>query len=77
MIRGIVVGVLTVAAVAALAIFVVYPFVFTTISGLFDNPDVGTIAGIVMCVIVTGPLYVVGMFLALLLGAVTAAFLEK
>lgn len=43
-------------AVALLAWFVIYPFVFNGVSGLFETNDLGTIVALAVCVLVTVPL---------------------
>jgi hypothetical protein len=52
----VVVGVIAFLLVAALAVLVVYPFVFSAVLGLFENNDLGTIIALAACALITVPL---------------------
>ena len=52
----IVTGVVTFIATAVLAVLFVYPNVFNFVKSLFEGSDLGTIAGLAVCVLITGPL---------------------
>lgn len=70
-------GILTFVLVGALAILFVYPFVFTTVLGLFDNNDLGTIIALGVCALITVPL--IWLAIGLAAGGVflTANLLDK
>lgn len=51
-----IVGIVTAIAMLFVAIRFVYPAVFTFIKGLFEGGDLGTIAALGVCVLVTVPL---------------------
>lgn len=64
MIKGLATGIASFILVGALFVAFVFPFVFSTISGLFGNGDtIGVVAGLIACLIVG----YVGFQLALLL----------
>lgn len=42
---------------------VVYPFVYTTVKGLFETSDLGAVLGLLACFAITGPVIVLGSLL--------------
>lgn len=56
-----------------IGIFFVYPNVFSLVRGLFDNSDLGTLAGLVVCFLITGPM----IFVATLVVALVAALTDR
>lgn len=64
------VGIVAFVLVALFAWFVVYPFVFNGVVGLFDSNDLGTIIALAACALVTIPL----IWLALALVALSVFF---
>lgn len=60
------VGIASFLAVGYLAVTVIYPWVFTTISGLFENNDLGVIVALAVCALITFPLiWLVALFVGL------------
>jgi Ni/Fe-hydrogenase subunit HybB-like protein len=67
--RKVIATVLSILAFGVAAFFI-YPAVFGLVSGLFENNDVGAAVGIVVCLLITGPL----LFVGLAAGAFALAF---
>lgn len=59
--KMVIAGVIATVAVALFAWFVVYPFVFNGVQGLFETSDLGTVIALAACVLVTIPLFWLGV----------------
>ena len=68
----VVVGLAVFIVVAVFAVLVVYPFIFGLVSSLFETGDVGTIVGLVACVLITVPLIWLAIGLTFAAVAITA-----
>lgn len=62
-----------VAYLAALVLFVI-PWVFTTVSSLFSNSDVGAAIGILVLLLISGGLITVGVLLVALISAFASTY---
>jgi hypothetical protein len=67
----IIIGFLTFLAVATIAVLFVYPWVFTTIRGVFESNDLGVIIALAACAVVTIPLIWLAVMLTALAVVIT------
>jgi hypothetical protein len=78
MIKGFATGIASFILVGALFVAFIFPFVFSTVSGLFGSGDtVGIIAGLVACLIVGYVGFQLALLLSIGLGVLVAVLFDE